>query len=266
MFGFPKVPYKRFENSFLASVSCKISFNEIEVTTKLTSMLKDSFKADYPRVKEFTGKTGSFNLVLSNNNQNIELTDDASNQHTLFEFRSEDGQVILLFSKDSVTLNISGKSYKDRETFFLELNKALTVLNSIGISESTGMMLRKLNVVQFNREQNDISSSLPSFIENIFQPDLVGNLSYFPTLEFIERSMHAAKFIKGDDSLSVEFGFILNKKDINQQNGQLITDIELLSNKEFNLESIKDVYELLSDEIYRVFHWVYTKEAKEIMR
>lgn len=259
MFGFAKVNREIYSSTFLRKVVINIKFPAVKQLKEKSQEIVNLFKEDFPRAA--LGKNKGFQISIEGkegqpNFKTIEEDDNIS-------LKTEDGQVELLINCDNVMFSIEGKTYESYEKNVNSiLQNLLNLLKLFSVDSINNCSLRKINLIEFEYS----AQMMPNGILNaLLNNSIIYNEDAFLGMEYITQNIHNLEFKDGDYALNLKYG--MNTLPFTDKKiGQLIVDNNIISNSNINVNLLSQEIEILNDELFNVFSWIFNDESKKVLR
>ncbi len=258
MLGFPKADRKlveRFNSNYLKTVVFQTKFtHNTGVFEKRESYLQ-LFKDLFPRVSD-SQQNG---FAISINKDQTPILQPIPSEKNGVELRSEDGQKILAILNDGITYTVTGTTYKNFDTIISELELIEKVLATVGITTLERVAIRKINIIDYEIPTSMPDTDTSSVMELLLHPELLNNMSYFPSKNNIVQSIHNVIFTKDEFTLNLKYGAIqpnpLEKK------GHVLVDIDLFKQGNIEGKNTCSLLKEINEEIFNIFNWAMKQES-----
>lgn len=251
MFDFPDIPKIVYSRNFLRSSIFNIEFEETISWQLHSEAIQNLFKDEFPIKNNKLSIDVNF---TKNSKDELSLKTDTS----FFELKSLDNLNVLAFENNVVAILFHGKSYQSFQNFerlFNLINEKL-IEKELSKYKIKKFSERKINLIDF---ATPINNGL-SFLKQLINSQLVGNIDYVPNSNFIKQSINSIVFEDDNALLDIKYGY--NK--INNDIGQIILDMVLFVNVDKSLTYFEN-FEKINTVLYRAFHWAITDEYKQIL-
>ena len=257
MFGFPKTNKTKtiYKRNFLKSAIFQLKFQQNTEISNKKKEIKEIFKDFFPRFIENTDN--GYEIKFSNNQTPI--VQQIENNNIVFELKSQDGQKTISISDDTISLTISGNVYKNFKTIHNELNTIHKILVFCNIKIISRIAIRKINMIDFHVRQKEKFIPI-NLLEFIINPELLSNMTYFPSTEFIKQNLNTVEYVKENNRLNLRYGVVVPNI---ENTGHVLIDIDLISSNETPIDKINTILNSINSEIFNIFNWAICTEAKK---
>lgn len=245
IFGFSDIEYKQYNKNFLKTVVFQIAFDRIKNFSEKKSEIIDAFIKQFPRITTPSGA----GIEISFKNSQTPIVQHIKNEDTI-EFKSENGQKVLLVTNSSLSFTISGKEYKCYNNLKEDITKINEFFRFCEIKELNRLAIRKINIVDFKYEDNG-----SEILNSLINPNLIGNPTYYPSSEFIKQNMHSLNYKKGVYTFNIKYGLNIPQTPV-QNIGQLIIDLDLFNTAKIQISEIFNIADGINKEIFNAFNWI----------
>lgn len=258
MFGFPKVDptiKHTFKQNFLRNVSFQIRFNETEKFIDNKYSIHKIFETKYPRLNDIV--SNQLEIHIDKNETPIVSTTKGKG----FTLRSLDGNRTLNFTTTSIDILINGNGYKNfKDIIDFELEKIQEILLQYSISEVNRIAIRKVNIIGLLVNEN---TNLSQISKKLLNERVAYCLDSFPMEEFINQNISNISYSNYKNGLNLKIGNTLQPN--NTKIGHVICDIDRFDTNINETDSLKIIFGNINDEIFNVFMWTLSDEAKNIL-
>ncbi len=257
MFDFPKTDrtlLTKFKRNYLKSVIFQVRFQPNNLILENKDEIIKKFVDTLPRTQVL--KSQGFGIAFKVDQTPI--VQSISDQENGYELKSKDGQKVLSITIDTITFTISGNSYSNFETFLHEINKLNEIIDTCKIDHFTRLAIRKINVIDFRMPDTDENCPM-DLLGYILNQDLLSNVSYFPSTNYINQNLHTINFVKNDSRLNLRYGLLV--PDIKTKKGQIIIDIDLFKVGNLDKNTGVELFREINTEIFNIFTWSLSEEA-----
>lgn len=257
MFGFPKADrteIRLFKRNYLKSVILQIKYPLNDLIIEKREEILVLFKDLFPRTQE--NSLPSFELSLKSDLTPI--LQPISDKNIGFQLKSQDGQSVLSFSKDSISYTIAGKAYESFEKVVENFKLINSVISLCKIESITRVAIRKLNIIEIEIPRT-IEQSKMEIMGIVLNPKLIANVSYIPDLKYIQQSIQTTTFVKENDRLNLRYGLVIPQMESNL--GQILVDIDMFKIGDFKTKNLFDLLPIINDGVFDVFNWAVAKET-----
>lgn len=262
MFEFPKAERsdaEKFNRNYLKSVIFQVKFDSTDEIDKKKKEITLLFKELLPRVQDIA--SGEFKIIF--NSEQTPIVQSPDKEKTGFSLRSMDGQEIISFNKDSISLSISGNAYAGFKNIENNLSILDKVFNLCGINTFNRVAIRKINIIEFEIIEEENTNPM-QIMELILNPNLLNSATYFPQVEYIKQNIRTINYIKENNRLNLRYGLIV--PDINSKIGQILVDIDLFTIENVPVDSLEKFSTEINSEIFNIFSWALSEEAKKQLK
>lgn len=260
MLDFPKADrgaIDGFNSNYLKTIIFQIKFPSNEKVVSAKEKYVDLFKELFPRITD--SQHNGFSISI-NKEQTPILQPISSEKHGV-EFRSEDGQRILAVLKDGINYTLTGDVYKNFEHIHPELDLISKVLSNLEIEIIERMAIRKINIIDFEIPATLTDVDNINIMQMLLHPELLNNMSYFPSKRNIVQSIHNVLFSKEDVTLNLRYGVI--QPNISENKGQVLVDIDLFKVGTIKSSEALNLFRDINNEIFNIFIWSLKSDAIE---
>lgn len=258
MFGFPKVDptiKDSFKQNFLRNVSFQIRFNETEKFIDNKHSIHKIFETKYPRLNDIV--SNQLEIHIDKNETPIVSTTKGKG----FTLRSSDGNRTLNFTTKSIDILINGNGYKNfKDIVDFELEKIQEILLQYSISEVNRIAIRKVNIIGLLVNEN---TNLSQISKKLLNERIAYCLDSFPMEEFINQNISNINYTNDKNGLNLKIGNTLQPNNI--KIGHVICDIDRFNTNVNETNSLKTIFGNINDEVFDVFMWTLSDEAKNIL-
>lgn len=256
MFGFEKKNPSSFKRNFLRTVIFQVKFSENQSIESNKQDVIELFQKDFPKKLSLVGD--GFEIIFDRNK--TPLVQKFQDQKGV-ELRSLDGKRALSINTNTFTYTIAGNVYKNYNQLKEDLILLDVFLKKFNISTVNRVAIRKLNIIDFKAGKNPISG-----LKHLINPDLLANLSYFPSSDKISQNFQNVNYVQDPFQLNLKYGMNMLPKSIDGDNfGQVIIDIDLFRIGEMTSQNMFQVTDEINSEIFNVFNWVISENALKIL-
>lgn len=256
MFGFPEVKHKTFKNNFLKTVVFQVIFEPNKEIISKKDLISELFEESFPRFHLNT--TEGINLSFNKDFKDPILTPLA--KENFIEMKSLDGQKIISINATSISVTYGGKIYKDFSRLITDLGRFKDFFSICNIKKVNRVSIRKINNIEFKADAGNPSE----FLEYVISPELLSNQSYFPSSEYIKKNIKNIQYSINDIFLNLIYGLNIPPKNI-EEIGQIILDIDLMKNREIDINAIFEEAKGLNSEIFNIFNWAISDNTIELL-
>lgn len=265
MIGFPKAekPSSDFQyaSNFLKSVVFQIKYPVNKSVVKNKEKLKALFKDDYPNHKT----ARQFGIGVEINKDQTPILQQSVNEETGSTFTSKEGNNTITITEDTFSFTVVGNAYSNFNNFLSQIDKFDSVFELCGIKELHRIAIRKTNIVEFQIANDTDNTSVVSMLDFLLNKVLANSFSFIPGSEFINQGITSTYFVNGENKLYLRYGLMGPMPDNN--NRQIILDIDLFSTEtNLKISGIKEKLTEINQEIFNIFSWSFTDEAKEHLK
>lgn len=253
IFGFPNTTRVLFRNNFLRTVTFQYNYDSIEINS-LKGQLRDAFMDLFPRINE--GKNVSYEIQAANGQTPIIKSTTESNG---FILQSTDGLKRINFTNTSAIITILGNAYKKFEEIIPILERVKSVLTNAGVSDLQRVSVRKVNIITFTSQENNLSS----IFSDLFAQGIVNSIEAFPKPETLRQNMHSIVLNKENYRLNLNYGAPEFDNTQRPLTGSIVIDIDLIRFGSSGISRLLDNTTELNSEIYSVFSWVTSDKMKQ---
>lgn len=258
MFGFPKVDpttKNTFKRNFLRNVSFQIRFNETDKFIENKYKILTSFEKKYPRMNDIV--SNQLEIQIDKNETPILNTTRGKG----FTLRSNDGNRTLNFTTKSIEIIISGNGYKNFDDIYnFELLKIQEILLQNGIYQVERIAIRKVNIIGLVVNEN---TNLTQISKKLLNERIAYCLDSFPMEEFINQNINNINYVSDKNGLNIKIGNTLQPN--NNKIGHVICDIDIYNTDINQVENLNKALGNLNEEMFNVFMWTLSDEAKNIL-
>lgn len=254
MFGFKKVEHRSFKKNFLKTVIFHIAFDKNVIYEEKKEEIINLFIDQFPR-KNATATNG---LQISFNSNQTPIFQEVKESDGL-EMKSDDGQKVININSNSFSLTISGRVYKDFNSFKDDLNKLEAFLSLCSIKEVKRLAIRKINIVEFKISENPCD-----ILTMLINPDLLGNLNYFPNPKNIKHNIQSLNYKNENHYLNIKYGLNILPQP-SEEIGQVLIDIDLFNTSKVNIKDVFVQSDEINSEIFNIFNWVISENTLNLL-
>ncbi|MGR3302460.1 MAG: TIGR04255 family protein [Candidatus Scalindua sp.] len=262
MFGFPEAERSGIESHkrhYLNSVIFQVKFNKTDEIDKNKEEITSIFKDLFPRVH----KTKREGIRISIAGNKTSIVQPVSHESFGFEVKSTDGQNIISFGREDITLIISGGVYKDYNNICDKIPLLIRVFGLCEIISLNRVAIRKLNTIDFEIAEGSKTSPI-EIADMLLNPNLLISSAYLPQPENIQQNIQTINYTKNYYRLNLRYGLIVSE--VNAQKGQILIDIDLFRVDDVSVDSLESVSTEINREIFNIFSWAISEEAKDQLR
>ncbi len=262
MFGFPEADRSNIESHkkhYLNTVIFQVKFNETDEINKNKEEITSIFKDLFPRVHDITRE----GIRISIARDKTSIVQPVSHKDSGFELKSTDGKNIISFNEQDITLAISGDVYKNYNNICDKMPLLIRVFELCEITSLNRVAIRKLNAIDF--EIAEESSTHPvEIVDMLLSPNLLISSAYLPQHDGIQQSIQTINYTKENYRLNLRYGLIVSED--NAKKGQVLIDIDLFRVNGVLVDSLESVSTEINSEIFNIFSWAISEEAKKQLR
>ena len=262
MFGFPEAErsdIQSYNRNYLKSVIFQVKFNATDEINKNKEEIALLFKDLFPRVND----TKHERIKVSFETDQTPIIQPVSQDGLGFELRSTDGNNIFSFSKDAISLTILGSAYKNYKNIEENIILLKKVFELCKITSFSRVAIRKLNIIEFEIAEKSETTPM-KIIEMVLNPNLLNSTACLPQSESIRQNIQTIIYVKENDRLNLRYGLIVS--DANTKRGQILIDIDLFTVGDIQVCSLESFSDKINSEIFNIFSWAISEEAKEQLR
>ena len=264
MFEFPSINrslIKEYKGNFLRSVALQIKYPKSIDIASDKEHVSSLFKTILPRINDT--KTSSLQISFNQDDKTPVLQPVSSNSLG-FEMKSNDGAKILTVLEDTLSYSIAGSVYENFNQIQNEILIISNIIKKNNIEVLSRVAIRKINIVDFSLEGNDKVSPL-DVAKMILNPKLLNGIDSFPKTSSIVQNVNTINYSEGENRLNLIYG-LLKPSELDSKNGQVVIDIDLFKESSLSSDSLVEYFTEINDEIFNVFNWCISENAKLILK
>ncbi|MDE7118654.1 MAG: TIGR04255 family protein [Bacteroidaceae bacterium] len=256
MFGISPQNREVFPNNFLRSVHLRATYSSTPKCSEERNRFKELFAETMPKAED----ANSVKIHISRNGNTIEENQD---EHRLV-LHSNDMQQEMAFSNKECSYGISGDGYKNFDEMRKQYQKALAFAQTCGVHALNSLMLRKVNVLQFEAEsQTQNFVPIHGALNRVVEPDLLLQYDHLSSINpHIKQSMQSLVLEDNGYELLIKYGFetIRRKNESRLVEGVVVIDLTV-SKRQVVMDDVERELEIFNDELFSAFRWTVTSHA-----
>lgn len=253
VFGFPEIEYTVYSQNFLRKVILEIEFLPTINFEEVESTLKDHLLPLFPRMSKATDA----NIFIKGNDSKKTLR-----SNRLFTFKSNNGKEEIEFSHNKCSIIIDGENYINIDTVLKTYSIINEFLTNVGLKNFTKVTLRKINIIEFEAEENSNANGILSYLLN---SSAISDTLSLPGNEFVTNNFYNIKYKKELYSLNLKYG-LYNSDHRESTRNQLVIDIELSHISQSEISALVNEITKINQEVFNAFNWLINERTINILR
>lgn len=263
MFGFPKIDNSssfKYNKNYLRSVSYRIDYSHVNVNEHLEE-IKSLFSHKYPMFNNIN-EVG-ITIKVPNESNKVQFSDGGTPLLRGVEMKDSESKIIWSIQNDSTSIVIAGGSYLNFEKscgdFIVEFKQIMKILKVLSFNS---VAIRKTNILEFsfNKEQ---PKDITEVFKFIFNASLNTSLNNYPCIEKTTRYFSNLNYHDDKDLLLINYGIDYN---VDLMKGMATLDSNRIIKNVIPFDgNLKEVMKIMNAELFDVFAWFITPEARELL-
>lgn len=253
MFGFPVAPRIdgfKLQQNLLRTVVFQVKFpSNFEVLSR-QSELQETLKDSFPIFQELKIQDLSFEIV-----DQTPIVSSQQGSTGAFEFRAADQQKIFTIKEDELTLTILGPQYVNFQTVQQDLRGTIyRIADILGLTVLTRTAIRKINLVNFQRNDSPLPYEVESIYRTVFQNLLTLTSAAIPAAKYLFSGISNYRYHNDAHRLNLVYGLLPELAADGAR--QFVLDIDLINmtpNQPY--ADLSTSFAAINDEVFNVFSW-----------
>jgi len=259
MFGFPDSHRKdgfKHKKNLLRTAIFQLKYPKVETIRENHEKLERQLLSKFPNKKDLMRGEAKIRFEPSK----TPILESASGAKNGFEFRTEDDKKIFRIAEEAFSYTVFGDVYMNFEETSKELEGLLLpALETCGIDAVSWVSARKINIMEPSVSDNFTSASLLNFA---FNENIISHIMAFPNTTIVKSGVSQVTLKTADYRLNFSYGLLPKPPEVKMDKPQLILDIDLISESQFQVKDVIPEWRKINQEMYNIFNWSISEQLK----
>ena len=260
MFGFPDSHKKdgfKHKKNLLRTAIFQLKYPKVETIRKNHENLERQLLPKFPNKKDLMRGEAKIRFEPSK----TPILESASGTKNGFEFRTEDDKKIFRISDEAFSYTVFGDVYTNFEETSKELEELLLpAFEACGIEAVNWVSVRKINIMEPSVSDDFASASL--LLNYAFNENIISHIMAFPTNAIVKSGVSQVTLKVAGYRLNFSYGLLPKPPEVKMDKPQLILDIDLISESQFQVKDVIPEWRKVNKEIYNIFNWSISEQLK----